>query len=291
MLKESIKNKDKLIPDDYENRLKSLLDSLPDELPVSDSTEVEVIKKASHFNIRPLVSAAAVFAVAAAGILTLKNNAGNSLGSGHEHGGVYVTTSVSETTPEVTTEVTETEAVSEITAVSEPSYEEIGSEENYVIEPTENPDNKTDNVISEIIPVVSAVNPEVKPSESPVPEQPSVPVPEDPAEPEKPLDNPESPDEGPAAEHPHPGANAGPKHEEDKKDKDKDKNKDRDEDNVQDEPFNPGLAYGPEPVRPGLAGGLSPENHGFADTFADTEEPVYPGLSEDEENSYSDILW
>ncbi|MBR6924436.1 MAG: hypothetical protein IKH50_07880, partial [Oscillospiraceae bacterium] len=107
MLKESIKNKKNLIPDDYDSRLRTLLASLPDEPPVSDPEKAEVIteiiKRPARFNIRPLISAAAVFAVAAVGLWTIRNEVQNAFDGTHDEQRSYVTTAASQTTAAETT--------------------------------------------------------------------------------------------------------------------------------------------------------------------------------------------
>ena len=121
MLKESIKNKKNLIPDDYDSRLRTLLASLPDEPPVSDPEKAEVIteiiKRPARFNIRPLISAAAVFAVAAVGLWTIRNEVQNAFDGTHDEQHSYVTTTVSQTTAAETT-VTDTTEEPEVTSVS-----------------------------------------------------------------------------------------------------------------------------------------------------------------------------
>lgn len=122
MLKESIKNKDQLIPADFDSRINSLLASLPDELPASDGMEAEVIKRPSRINIRPLVSAAAVFAIAAAGMFAFRSGIQNTFNNDHDNGKSYVTTSFSETA------VTTAETSAEITELTDADVSDTGAE-------------------------------------------------------------------------------------------------------------------------------------------------------------------
>lgn len=224
MFKKSVKNKDKLIPEGYENRLRSLLDSLPDEVPVSDTTEAEVIKRPVRFDIRPFVSAAAVFAVAAVGISALSNHAGNAFDSGHEPVKPYVTASVSETVSETAavTTVSETVSVSvtEETTVLETESAAVVCTENikYENEPASDiriPEQIPDDTHE--APAEPFVKQEVPgaPDVLPVPESPS--APDEPEHPEN-HEHPEAPEAGRPVR---PEAPAGPKNEENKKENDK----------------------------------------------------------------------
>ncbi|MCQ2465248.1 MAG: hypothetical protein MJ095_06675 [Oscillospiraceae bacterium] len=146
MLKKSAENRKKLIPADFDSRIDSLLASLPDEVPVSESTEAEVIKRTRHFNIRPLVSAAAVFALALTGIWAAGSGAHRTFGRGQGNDKKYVTTSeacettsvtsaeaetsaseTEEVTSEVTSAGTENESVAFSEAVKQNSSDEHGS--------------------------------------------------------------------------------------------------------------------------------------------------------------------
>lgn len=69
-LKKSAENKSQIIPADYNDRISSLLAGLPEEPPKSESTDISVIRSSSRFDIKPVVSAAAVFVFIAAGILS-----------------------------------------------------------------------------------------------------------------------------------------------------------------------------------------------------------------------------
>ena len=122
MLKESVKNKKNLIPDDYDSRLRTLLASLPDEPPVSDpeNAEVitEVIKRPVRFNIRPLISAAAVFALTFAGLYSVRSSIQNAFYGKNDEQRSYVTTVASQTTAAETT-VTEVTTEPEVTSVTD----------------------------------------------------------------------------------------------------------------------------------------------------------------------------
>ena len=69
-LKKSAENKSQIIPADYNDRISSLLAGLPEEPPKSESTDISVIRSSSRFDIKPIVSAAAVFVFIAGGILS-----------------------------------------------------------------------------------------------------------------------------------------------------------------------------------------------------------------------------
>lgn len=234
LLKDSTANKKNLIPADYDSRINSLLASLPDEHPVQECTEAEVIKHTGRtINIRPFVSAAAVFAIAAAGLFTAGGSMRNALDKGHEPGKVYVTTASVTTTAAQTTAVTTTPVTSEITNTSETEQAAASEEQIYTEERLnsvgnsdiiQTPEQHTDN------PPEPSENPPSVPAEPATPEAPEPPSPEEHVHPEQPLDPEENnrPGINPGKnenEHPvHPEVPVGPAEEAGHKDKaDKDR--------------------------------------------------------------------
>ncbi len=266
LLKKSAENKKNLIPEGYESRLRSLLDSLPDEVPVSGDAQAEVVRKARRFDIRPLVSAAAAFAVVAAGVLAVRNGVQPALDGGHESGKTYVTTAVSETTA-LTTSVSVTEtAVTSDTSESVTSETSAPVQEKPVSERVNEPAHPSAPVsvpaVHEEKPPVSPAAPDDVPS-PPVPPEHEVPVPGNHPEDEHPHvpggEN-EHPDVPPAVTHPdHPDAPVPPglenrpereekddrndKDEKDEKDRIKDREKTEDDEVVL--PFADGMAHMP----------------------------------------------
>lgn len=256
MFKKSVKNKDKLIPEGYENRLRSLLDSLPDEVPVSDTAEAEVIKRPVRFDIRPFVSAAAVFAVAAVGISALSNHAGNAFDSGHEPVKPYATASVSETVSETAavTTVSETVSVSvtEETTVLETESAAVAYTENIKYEnepasdiriPEQSRDDKPESPAEPAVPDAPDVPPLPEPPSPPVPESPS--APDEPEHPEN-HEHPEAPEAGRPVR---PEVPAGPKNEENKKENEKIK-AEKKEEKEDKELFSDITEFAPRPVPP-----------------------------------------
>lgn len=119
MFRESIKNKDKLVPDSYSQRISDLLASLPDEMPCSEDTEAAVINhKPRIINIRALVSAAAAFAVVFAAVISVSQIQKTPFDKNHDDEGKrYAVTTV--TVTEVSETTTETQVTSSETVVSE----------------------------------------------------------------------------------------------------------------------------------------------------------------------------
>lgn len=107
MLGNSIKNKNKLIPDGYDKRISDLLDSLPDEVPVSSDAEAYVIKHTVRFDIKPFVSAVAAIAVMSAAVISFSKMNNHAFDRNNDSDGVsYVTTVVTTVTDAVTTSET-----------------------------------------------------------------------------------------------------------------------------------------------------------------------------------------
>lgn len=234
-LKKSAGNKNRLIPADYDSRISSVLASLPDEVPVSESTDAEVIRRKVTVSWRPIVSVAAVFAVAAAGLFSLRSGVQNAFDSGkHGREKSYAVTTAAGTTaePEVTTTVTT--SVTTVTEITEPEItmkDDISSENGAKPSPA--------------APVHSSA-PGKTPADSDkpaviVPDAPHEPVvsPEPPVPPEEPLntkpvpDVPHGPGEVPTPPaHPevpgHPDAPEKPGHDDRTEGKNDDKEKDKD---------------------------------------------------------------
>lgn len=190
MLRKSVKNKSRLIPEGYERRLSDLLDSLPDEVPVSSDTEVHVIKHTSRFDIKALVSAAAAFAIVSAAVIAFTKTTNHAFDRNNDKDGKSYVTSVTtteaaaETTEVTTTTVPPVTTVSEETAVAESTETSLSTEKN----------DSTDK-----LPVIShenAVNPVPAPEHSSAdgdkPVQPQISGPADNhehPEPEKPVES------------------------------------------------------------------------------------------------------
>ncbi len=200
MLKKSVKNKNRLIPDGYDDRLRNLLESLPDEAPVSDSTEAEIIRRPVRISFRPIVSAAAAFLIVATGVFALRNSLSSTLGQGNNgNGSSQVTTSVSETaavsvtTPETTASETTVEAVTSVSETAEEITAVTNSKpDNYVTDRTE----PVSPSVHSVPPVQASPSVQPAPSVQAIPSAPNSPVipgVDDPDHPDPPVPSPEGP--------------------------------------------------------------------------------------------------
>ncbi|MBE6853169.1 MAG: hypothetical protein E7505_06795 [Ruminococcus sp.] len=146
-LEQSIKNKEKHIPSGYDDRIKALLDSLPDEVPVSKGTEAKIIQRTKRFDIKPFLSAAAVFALVFSCVLVYPKF--SQTASDKNHNKIIITKTTTTVTPAVSSTEEDEQTTSSLSTTS--------ISKNEVLETLSDPDASEEHIQAGAVPAVTEI--------------------------------------------------------------------------------------------------------------------------------------